>query len=414
MTTTAKRWTSRLIKLAVCGAALWYLSSKVTLEDYARLAENPHVKHIILSESRLPDGSIRYTIRDAATGAERVVHESQLADQERLTAIAKDFRRVEKGLKSVVFNADWRWAAWSLVAFAPVTFIIAWRLACLLRTQDIGLSYRDALLLTFAGNFFNFAMPGTTGGDIYKAYHIAKKTHKRTEGITVVILDRVFGLISFLFIAVAAIFLARSTSVIGVYGTYVGWLMLALVLCGMLYFSNRARRAIGFERLLSRLPLADKLRRVDETAFSLRQHRRETIASMMVTIVSHFIIVTSIYLLARGLGIHPNLGRSAGELYMAVLIATVVGYLFAAVPISIQGFGLLEAVFIKVMVQGQWCDNSTMLALTLGMRLVQIVWSLPGIIVPWLGLERPRETAGAIESPDDAGVATGKRQPSGT
>ncbi len=400
MKKAATRWTSRLIKLAVCGAALVYLSSKVTLEDYARLASDPQTKHIILSEKRGPDGMRLLTIRDATTGDERTVHESQLADQERLREIAKDYRPIEKGLKSVVFDADWRWTSASLIAFAPVTFIIAWRLRVLLLTQDIRLSYRDALLLTFAGNFFNFAMPGTTGGDIYKAYHIAKKTHKRTEGITVVILDRVFGLVSFLLIAVVAIFVARKTLEIGGYGTSVGFVMLAFVVCGMMYFSRRARRAIGFERLIARLPLADKLRRIDETAFSLRHHRRQTVLSLIVTIVSHFIIVLSIYFLARGLGIHPNLGRSASELFTAVLIATVVGYLFAAVPISIQGFGLLEAVFIRVLVQGQWCDNSTMLALTLGMRLVQIVWSLPGIVVPWLGLERPPESAVEAELGD--------------
>ncbi len=32
---------------------------------------------------------------------------------------------------------------------------------------------------------------------------------------------------------------------------------------------------------------------------------------------------------------------------------------------------------------------SEMLALTLGARLVQVVWALPGAIVPWLGFGRP-------------------------
>ena len=156
MTTAAKRWTSRLIKLAVCGVALWYLSTKVTLEDYARLAASPREKHIILSESRSSDGTLQLTIRDARTGEHRIVRGSELASQETLTAIAKDHRPIEKGLKSVVFEADWSWTAWSLIAFAPVTFILGWRLQCLLRTQEIRLGYRESLLLTFAGNFFNF------------------------------------------------------------------------------------------------------------------------------------------------------------------------------------------------------------------------------------------------------------------
>ncbi len=378
-----KKWISRLVKFAFCAAALWYLSDKVALNDYVRLAQNPGTRHVLLGEA-----GDTLEIRDADTGHVRTVSRFELASQQDL---AKDERPIELGLKTIVRTADWAWATWALLAFAPVTFMIGWRLRCLLATQDIDLRYRDALLLTLAGNFFNFAMPGTTGGDIYKAYHIAKRTRKRTEGITVVLLDRVIGLISFLLIAVAAIAVARmlGSDIIGFYGAWVGRLMIALVLGGMLFFSNRLRRLFSYEKLLNRLPFADKLRRIDETAFSLRYHPRPMAASLLVTLIGHGFIVTYIYFLARGLAIEPNHGRTAGELYLAILIATVVGYLFAAIPISIQGFGLLEAVFLKVLVEGGWSNASQMLALTLGARLVQILWSLPGVIVPWLGLERP-------------------------
>ena len=399
MKSSAKKWLKGLIKFAVCAGALLYLSTKVTLEDYVRLADAPQEKHLLLSKTRVLHPDARLLILDADTGIQREVSPADLAKQ---VDLKKDQRPIELGLKTVLRSADWSWASWALLVFAPIPAVMAWRLRNLLETQDIHITYRDALLLTVAGNFFNFAMPGTTGGDIYKAYHIAKRTHKRTEGVTVVILDRVVGLLSFLLIAAGAIFAASGTDIVGQFGRWVGYLLCALIAAGLLFFSKRMRRLIHYDTWLEKLPFANKLKRIDETAFSFRYHYVRAASSLIVTVAAHFVLVTSIYFLARSLGISPNLGRDATALYLAVLISTVVGYLFAAIPISIQGFGLLEAVFWKVLVDGQWSNASQMLALTLGARLVQVVWSLPGVLVPWMGLERPpaAESAPTADTPE--------------
>jgi uncharacterized protein (TIRG00374 family) len=392
LSSLTKKWITGLLKLAVCAGALWYLSGKVTLNDYVRLAEQPDKKFVLVKEH-----GESLLIKDPDTGQERTVGKNQLADRASLKAGQRD---IERGLKYIVRRLDLSWAVWAVIALAPTTFIMAWRLRCLLATQDIALSYRDSLLLTFAGNFFNFAMPGTTGGDIYKAYHIAKRTHKRTEGITVIILDRVFGLVSFLLLAAVTIFASWNKDLIGNYGRWVGYLTTVFLIACVLFFSQRFRKLIGYEKLLQLLPMADKLNRIDKTTMSLRYHRQQALASLAVTLMSHVFIVLSIYFLARGLGIHPTGVRTEGELFQACLLATVVGYLFAAIPISIQGFGLLEAVFLKVLVEGHWATPSQMLALTLGARVVQIIWSIPGIIVPWLGFDRP--TTQALEEQEVA------------
>jgi uncharacterized protein (TIRG00374 family) len=373
---------SRILKLAVCAGALWYLSDKVTWHDRVRLKSNPGESVRLVAEA----GDV-LRIVDAA-GQEREVSRAELATTQQLD---KGQRAIEKGLKSIIREADWNWGFWAILALGPTTFIMAWRLQILLATQEIHLTWRDCLLLTFAGNFFNFAMPGTTGGDIYKAYHIAKQTHRRTEGITIVLLDRAVGLISFLILAAATILASWRSSMIGWYGQAVGFLLVAFIVGGCLFFSRRIRRLIRYDKLLTRLPLADKFKRIDETTFSFRYHRGQAAFALVTTIVSHFCIVTSVYCTAHALGIHPRGAQTEAMLYWACLLSAVVGYLLAAVPITFQGFGLLEAVFYKVMVEGGWCTASQMLALTLSMRLVQILWSLPGVLVPWLGFRRPPE-----------------------
>ncbi len=379
---TAKKWTFRLLKLAVCVGALWYLSDKVTLVDRVRLKSEPDRRFKLVSQT--PE-----TVRILdENGVERDVPRSELATKDQLD---KGERPIEQGLLGIARGADWSWGFWAILTLGPSIFIMAWRLQLLLATQEIHISLRDAILLTFAGNFFNFAMPGTTGGDIYKAYYIAKLTHRKTEGVTIVLLDRAIGLISFLILAAVTILISWRTNMIGVYGRWVGYLVVAFLIGGGLYFSRRFRRLIGYESILARLPFADKLQRIDETTFSFRYHYVKAAFALITTIVSHFCIVTSVYCTAHALGIHPTGHQTEWMLFWTCLLSAVVGYLLAAVPISVQGFGLLEAVFYKVMVEGGWCSASQMLALTLSMRLVQVLWSLPGVIVPWLGFRRPPE-----------------------
>ncbi len=383
MTPGLRKWLSRLVKLVVCGGALWYLSDKVAVRDYVRLADDPDRRLILVAET---EDTLR--VRDPKTGAEREASRTALATPDQLTG---GRRGIERGLASVARQTDPGWAIWALLAMGPGTFIMAWRLRLLLSIQDIRLSAREAIWLTFAGNFFNFAMPGTTGGDLYKAYYVARQTSKRAEGVTIVLLDRAIGLISFLLLATCTIafYAATRGERLGQYGWWVGYLMVGLIVFSLLFFSRRVRKWIRYESLLSRLPFGDKLRRVDDTAFQFRFHARKTLASLLGTLVNHFCMITSIYFLALALGIHPHGQHTSIDLYLASLLATSVGFLLAAVPISIQGFGLFEAVFYRVFVEGGWCSATEMLALTLGLRLVQIIWSLPGVITPWLGFTRP-------------------------
>ncbi len=389
MTAKAKKWLLNGIKFGVCALAIWFFAGIVTLNDRVRLADNPADVWIVQSESA--DGDQRVIqIQHETSGELRNVTMNDLAPDE---ALEKGQRAYQPGLKSIISRADSTWGLGALAVFAPVPFIIAWRLRLLLSTQDISMTYRDALLLTFAGNFFNFTLPGTTGGDIYKAYHIAKKTHKRAEGVTIVVLDRVFGLVSFLMIAAITVFAARHTNIVGDFGTIVGYLLLALVIGGMAFASKRVRELVRYDRILDKLPMSDKIRRIDQTAFNLRNHAGKALVALIGTAISHFCFVTTVYCLARCFGIVPTGEQTQGELYLATLIATVVGSLFAAIPISVQGFGQLEAVFYKILVEGGWCMESAMIVLTISARLVQVFWSLPGVIAPWLGLERPTLSA---------------------
>jgi len=404
MSPKARRWLSRLVRLAVTVAAVAYLYTKVSWYDQIALSADPARSYRLVG----PPGADPMRLEDPQSGRRFSAPRSELARDSETAPFKK--RPIEPGLRNIVRRMNLSWAALALVALAPTTLILGWRLRYLLAMQHIEMSLYEAVLLTFAGNFFNFALPGTTGGDIYKAYHIARHAHRRTEGVTMVFLDRAIGLISFLLLAAVCILFSWRTSALGPLGKLVGLLMAALFIGSAVFFSKRFRRWIGYDAILSRLPMADRLRRVDQTAFSLRYHPRRTAIALLVTILNHGLLTLGVMYFARAVGMPlPAAGhapRSMADFYLACMLSLTVGYVVAAVPISFQGFGLMETVYLRVLAAGGWGTSGQVIAVCLGTRLLQLIWSLPGIVVPWLGLRRPpaAEAAalGAAEVEPDA------------
>jgi uncharacterized membrane protein YbhN (UPF0104 family) len=382
-------WLSRLVRLAVCIAAVIYLYTQVSWYDQATLARDPERTYRVVGSP----GDDPLVLMDPQTGKAFKVERSALATAEQLAGTGR--RPMEAGLRSVALGMEARWVIAALLAMAPTTFIMGWRLRYLLRMQEVTISLGEAVWLTFAGNFFNFALPGTTGGDLYKAVHIASHAPRRTEAVTIVLIDRAIGLVSFVLMAAVCILFSWQYGAVGRLGKLVGLMLLATMLGGAIFFSHRFRRWIGYEALLRRLPMADRLRRVDQTAFSFRYHPRQTFVAMIGTIMNNGFLALTILCLVRAVGMPGEGAASArpsggfyAELFLASTLALSVGYLAAAIPISFQGFGLLEAVFLRIFAGGGWGTASQVLAVCLALRATHLVWSLPGLVVPWLRLRR--------------------------
>lgn len=94
--------------------------------------------------------------------------------------------------------------AWpvTLAAIALLLFdvsMMALRLTWLFRPQGLHLSLRMSLQLTVVGFFFATFLPGSAGGDIAKLFYATRENSgRKTEIITIVILDRVVGIFSML------------------------------------------------------------------------------------------------------------------------------------------------------------------------------------------------------------------------
>lgn len=380
------RWLLPLLRYGLCAVAIVYLYNAVTWYDHVTLADGTKV---VLVE-RTADGQFvieRGGRRETVTPAQvRRVGTEQLPD-------------VELGVRSVVARANLTAAIIAILLFLPAPFVQSLRLVWMLAVQDVRIGLWDAIKLTFAGNFFNFALPGTTGGDLIKAYYITHYTHHKTEAVTTVFLDRAIGLLGLMLLATVMIVYAwdqlpwdaaMRRSLI----TALGLVWAGLALGALMVFSARLRGLLRLSSLAARLPAGEHLLRIGRATVAMRRHKSLVLASLGNTLVLQALVVFSAYLMASALNMAGGF-----ELYF---VCVPIGFLIAAIPISPpQAFGVMEWAYIQFFAQNGLNDPSQALALALAARLTQLVWALPGMLVPLLGAHLPnRRELDELEQPD--------------
>ncbi len=376
-----------IFRWALLAAAIVFLYRAVSWNDYIRVkpAEGPYVRLLEMQSEAGPFTVLRDGKQTTLT-LDEVHAVNGLPD-------------IRYGIAGVLQRINWSWAAISLALFAPVPLMAALRLVWMLRMQQVLVSIWTAIKLTYAGNFFNFALPGSTGGDLIKAYYLTAHTHRKTEAVTVVFLDRVIGLIGLVLVAAIMIVCAWDSARFGRIAVGLGTVLGILALGSLVVFSERLRHAVGLPKLAAMLPAGQHLLRIGRTLTALRDHLPLSFACLMLTVTLQFLVMVSVYAFALAL-------QMKGD-FPQYLIYVPILFLVAALPIAPpQGFGVMEAFSLQFFGRDAGNTPAQALALALAIRIVQLVWALPGGLVPLLGAHVPRADELAEMEESDEGDAS--------
>lgn len=245
------------------------------------------------------------------------------------------------GLGRIFAAADWRLFVVVLLASPLLVVLLAWRLQLLLRTQQIKLPLVALLRMTWAGQFFNIFLPGTTGGDVFKLYQIGRLAPQaHTAGAAAVVLDRLLALLALVVLAVGA-FMAEPAPVLqllhqGVAVSRVAALVvLGLLITAGAVFLLRARLQRG-EGLLARLLIAvGKVFAVVRRGLRIN---RLTATAAGLALATHCGNFFAVFLLARALHIEIT--------FLQTMLMMPVVLLVIMLPVTINGHGLREIVMI--------------------------------------------------------------------
>jgi glycosyltransferase 2 family protein len=329
----------------------------------------------------------RLLISDPETGAGRWVTPRQVRDFE----LHVPHPIVDRGVVPMVRNADGRFL-WAAVFIFPVVYLItSWRWYAMLRALSIRITLARALKLNMVGAFYNTFMPGSTGGDLLKAYYIAKVTKLRTRAVMSVIVDRILGLLALVILGgvmatyqyfslppddPARIWCARVS-----FGSVM--IVIATCLALLVFYNPMLRRFSGLDFIIKRLPMQTQVNKAVETMEIYRRRPWLVLWALIITFPVHGTVVVSATFagMAFGLPLHP--------LYYWVAVPVIV--LSGAIPISPQGAGVMEF-FAILLTRRQGATVSQAFALTMSIRLVQILWNLTGgIFVLRGGYHAPSE-----------------------
>jgi hypothetical protein len=116
----------------------------------------------------------------------------------------------------------------------------------------------------------------------------------------------------------------------------------------------------------------------------MRRHKTITLLCLLNTIALQLAFVLSAYTMALAIGM-----KGPATLYF---MCVPLGYLIAAIPIAPpQAFGIMEWAFIQFFTPGGINTASQAVTFALATRVIQLVWALPGVLVPLLGAHLPTQ-----------------------
>ena len=389
MNETHKKWIWVGARFLICAVALAWVLNNITYHDYVTLSDGDRLR--IVDET---DTTITVVRLD---GEHRTVQRGQIALGEDGAAA------IERGLRTTWQRANKSVLLWSLLVFAPATFFQSLRFRWLLHAQDVKVTCWESIKLCYAGNFLNFVtVLGSTGGDVFKMYYVSLHTDRKIEAATTVVLDRIVGLFGLVMLASIVIIARMGDSKLSSLGLGVGVVLMGGALAAFVLFSDRLHQFIGAPALLAKLPFAEPIRRMVAATRRLAAHKRLVGAALVSTLVLQLVALTSYMMAASALGMDTK-GGKVWDYYAYFAGGSVV----SAIPISFQGLGTTEAYYKHVFL-GTHGTLAAILCLAMAVRAINLLWSLPGLVVTLTGSYKPRISEKDVPSPDGPVPPTGR------
>lgn len=295
---------------------------------------------------------------------------------------------------------------WPLLLIAQVLIFVAvaitWiRWYLLVRTLRLRFSLVDAFRLGMLGFLFNFISAGSVGGDLFKAFFIARQQHgRRAEAIATVVVDRLVGLYALLLLAAAVILVGgaeemtvelRALNRMTIGATAVGGMgLLMLLIPG---FTSGA-----LSEFLTGLPRIGKTLGQLITAVRIYRTRWSALAvAVLMSLVTHALFAVAMLLIAHALFERVPTLR---EHLILVPLSMVAG----ALPFTPAGFGTFEFALEKLyqIVPAATDNDVAGILVALVYRLMTIVVAALGTVFYWSSRSEVRQVLEDAQHDTDA------------
>ena len=294
-----------------------------------------------------------------------------------LVLLAVLFSRIDVArLWETAKRASPLWLAAALALYTLNVIASLWRWHVLLEAQEADVPARTLAGSFLVALFFNNFLPSNIGGDFFRIADTAKFTKSKTVATTVILADRVMGVIALVLIAAIGATAAGAIHPAAV-PIWPVWLWVGF-LVGAVASAPAVLVPDGFGRLLRPLSVIHPEwvgGRIDNLTVILSRFRRHPLRLTECFAGAVFVQATMVvFYYAVILALHENV--SFADLAVIVPISFVIQLL----PISVSGFGVREATFSLYFARiGQPVESAILMSLV-GQALIML-FSLSGAAV---------------------------------
>lgn len=368
-----KKYLLTCIRILIAAGGIGFIVFSLTWTDHVQLPAG----------TKMPDGSLllKATSYPTIAGDEKSFNRGELVtiridDQLRMN-IPTDDRGTEDnqfqfkpGITPTLREAKTSLLVAGWLSMGLIFPLQTTRWLLLLRARKMPVSFSKAFRLYMVGNFFNYCMPGSTGGDVVKAYYAAKGSGRNADAVMSVVMDRIAGVVGLIMVGgIAGLFMLDNLMARRITGII--WLLAAMTFIGgVIFLSPMLRRILGIDYLISKLPGQKFFQSLNQAAMAYRDHKTTIVATIALSVIVHCCLITSTTLAGYALGITQP----------ANLMAVVVPVLLfgAAIPISYQGLGIQEAIGIPLLVTAPLCTSNQLIGMLMLYRLYMVAYSMTG------------------------------------
>ncbi len=271
----------------------------------------------------------------------------------------------------------------------------------LLLWQGITTTFKAVLRINCIGMFFNSFMPGALGGDLVKAFYIAKDNKARKVGaVMTILIDRIVGFQAVMIVAFVALFFNHKVMMSNPQLQALAFAIAFYIACSFVaaacVFSKRVKRlfiAVGVKKLVYRLPKKEFLLNIYE-AFHVYAHQKtRLLKAIALTILVDILNIYMFYIIGRGMG-------EDVVTLTSYLTAIPVGILMLSLPVAPAGIGVGQAAFYNLFLWFGARTGSTGATIVTVYQLISISVGMCFVFV-YLGNRREVRKA-LIESQEDS------------
>jgi len=254
-----------------------------------------------------------------------------------------------------------------ILAFCMVTY----RLKVIMAVQKVVITFKNLFSIGLIGLFFNNLLPSSIGGDAVKAYYAYRITGKKLESFSAVFVDRVFGLITLIGLALFAVIVFGAKLNNPKITEIVIALTLACFLLLVFFSSRRVAKKFKFMSVL--IPSEkwrEKLTSLYHSVNGYRHHPKVIMGGLLLSFVSQSVFILVNYYLAKSLNLSI-------PIWVFFILIPIIGTVSMA-P-SLNGLGVREGAYVYLF--SHFISSEQALALSILNYFVLIVFSLAGGIL---------------------------------